>query len=303
MRRHEPKSLYEPIRYILRAGGKRVRPVLTLLACEAVGGRAARALNAAVAVEVLHSFTLVHDDIMDNAETRRGVQTVHKKWDHNTAILAGDQMVALAYQSLLKTPQPIPTLVKAFTKAFHEVCEGQGFDEAFEHRRDVGMGDYMQMIKKKTAAMISAAAALGGIVGGGTKKEITALQRYGEHLGRAFQIQDDLLDVVAKTSAFGKKVGSDLKEGKKTFLLLEGIERARGKERAFLQGIVRRRVLRDGELQRVKGIFEREGILADASRMVRSSTRRAQRALRILRPSRARDMLIWFADELVERKQ
>lgn len=315
--RREPRSLYEPIRYVLRAGGKRVRPVLTLLACGAVGGRAAHALDAAVAIELLHSFTLVHDDIMDNADTRRGFKTVHEKWNHNVAILVGDEMVAMAYRSLTKTNHPRMTeIVETFTKAFNEVCEGQGLDEEFEQRRRVGIQEYMRMIKKKTAAMISAATTIGGIIGGGTSREIKALRAYGEHLGRAFQIQDDILDIIADTKSFGKTIGSDLKQGKKTYLLLRGIECTGGKEKALLQRVMQRDAamltLREKisrrEVQMVREIFVRCGVIGDARSVVRRSTRRAQQALSSLpsRPktigaNRAKDMLVWLADELLER--
>ena len=305
--KRKPHRLYDPIRYILRAGGKRVRPVLTLLACEAVGGRAAHALDLAVAVEILHNFTLVHDDIMDNADTRRGLQTVHTKWDTNAAILAGDQMIALAYQSLVNAQHTRANeTVAAFTRAFHEVCEGQGLDEEFENRRSIRMRDYIRMIDKKTAAMLAAATTLGGIAGGGTSGEIQALRAYGHHLGRAFQIQDDLLDLLADVRTLGKKIGSDVKEGKKTYPWLRGIERSRGTERAFLQRVIHNRKIIGEELKKVRDIFEKSGVIAEGQELVRKNTRRAQQALRSLRPhhgiaARARAMLTWLASELAER--
>ena len=302
VKRRKPESLYVPIQYVLDAGGKRVRPILTMLACEAVGGRARNALDVAVAIEVLHTFTLVHDDIMDNAPTRRGRDTIHRSWGPNTAILAGDHMVALAYQSLLRTgTDRLHELSRTFTQGFHDVCEGQGLDEEFEHRHRVSIRDYLQMIGKKTAAMIATATALGGIVGGGSARQIQALRQYGEHLGRAFQIQDDLLDLVADEREFGKTIGGDLKRGKKTYLLLRGIEHSRGKERSMLLRAFGRKPITNGEIRSIRAIFERVGVLDDARAMVQKSTRRAQRALRGLPPGTANDMLRNLADELLRR--
>lgn len=300
--RQEPRSVYDPIQYILHAGGKRVRPTLTLLACEAVGGRAEQALDAAVAVEVLHSFTLVHDDIMDNADTRRGRLTIHKKWDHNVAILAGDQMIALAYRSLLSGALPSARdVMRVFTDAFIEVCEGQGLDKEFETRRDVTVREYMKMIDKKTAKVMSCAAAIGAIIGGGSDAEVRALRTYGSEIGRAFQLRDDLLDIVADSKLLGKAVGGDLREGKKTYLLLRGIEQTRGREQALLQRVARRSGIRAHDIQTIKEIFQRHGIIADAQALIHRCTRRAQRAIKNLHPSQSREMLMWYADELLGR--
>ncbi len=297
-----PHTVYDPIRYLLRSSGKRVRPVLTVLACEAVGGRAAAALDAAAAIEALHGFTLVHDDIMDNADTRRGLQTIHRKWNDNVAILAGDEMIALAYHSLLKTKtRKLAILLRMFTEAFIEVCEGQGLDNEFERRLGVSLREYLHMIDKKTAKMISTAAALGAMIGGGSKQEVNALGTYGEQLGRAFQIQDDLLDIVADELSFGKSIGGDLKQGKKTYLLLRGIERTRGKERRLLEKVARRSRISIEEVRKIKEIFERHGIIDEAQALVRNHTRRAQQALAGLGPTRAKEMLALFADELVAR--
>lgn len=279
-----------------------MRPLLTLFACEAVGGRAEEAMSAAVAIEVLHSFTLVHDDIMDNAETRRGVQTVHRKWNSHVAILAGDAMVALAYQCLMKTKSPhAGDLVRTFTEAFIRVCEGQGLDKEFETRKEVSLQEYLGMIDKKTAGIISAGAAMGAMIGGGPDRGVEALRRYGQYLGRAFQIQDDLLDIIADRHSFGKSIGGDLREGKKTYLLLRGIGRTRGRERALLEKVAGRRRINDSEIRDIRDIFERRGIIAEAQSLVRSNTRKAQRAIGRLAPTRAKEMLLWFAGELVGR--
>ena len=173
-----PKYVYVPVRYAMSSGGKRLRAVLVMLACESVGGNSRSALDAAVAVELLHNFTLVHDDVMDNADLRRGKPTVKKKWNTDVAILAGDQIVAQAYESLLKTRTTrLPEVLDVFTRAFTEVCEGQGLDKEFEQRRSVTVNDYLHMIEKKTARMISAAVEIGALVGGGSPREVKRLDR------------------------------------------------------------------------------------------------------------------------------
>jgi len=307
VKRREPRLVYGPVGYVLSAGGKRIRPVLTLLACETVGGTARQALNAAVAIEMLHNFTLVHDDIMDRATLRRGSQTVHVRWNENVAILAGDQLVALAYQTLLMgaPPEVHGAVVESFTSAFREVCEGQALDEELKLRRDATIGDYLRMIDKKTAAMIAAAARLGGIVGGGSAREIEALYRFGKYLGRAFQIQDDLLDVVADRRSFGKAIGGDLQEGKKTYLLLKALERSTGNNRQVLLRVVRRsdgsQRLRRADIDAIRRIFEQDGVIKDTRAVVRRTTSQAKRMLDLLRPGRARTMLAWIADQLLGR--
>ena len=294
--------MYEPIRYVLTTGGKRVRSVLTLLACEAAGGKARDALAAATAVEILHNFTLVHDDVMDNAAVRRGMPTVHRRWDTNVAILSGDQMVALAYRLLLSVPaQRRARVLDVFTDAFTQVCEGQGLDKEFESRRGVTIGEYFQMIRKKTGRVISAASEIGGILGGGTAREVRALRTFGEHLGRAFQVQDDLLDIVGSEREFGKAIGGDIVEGKKTFLLLAALGTSHGKDRALLQAVAGKRSSSRATVRKVKSIYQRTGVLDDARMEISRSTNRAQRALGDLRPGKARDTLLWLSGRLLER--
>lgn len=298
----EPHTVYDPIRYILKSSGKRVRPVLLLLSCESVGGSSSMALDAAAAIEVLHSFTLVHDDIMDEADTRRGRLTIHKAWDSNAAILAGDQMVALAYRSLLRSrSMPIKRVAEEFSRAFIEVCEGQGYDKEFEERTDVSVQEYLRMIEKKTAAMISTATVMGAILGRGEPRELTALRRFGRFLGIAFQIQDDLLDIVGDESEFGKKIGGDLKQGKKTYLLLRALESVRGKDKALIRRVMLRKVTTEREVRDIRRVMEEHGVIDDARMLVRLNTERAHAALRSLKASRAKEMLHWLADELLVR--
>jgi len=209
----EPFSLYEPMRYILKGGGKRIRPLFVILACQSVGGDISDSLHAAVAVELLHTFTLVHDDIMDHDDLRRGKQTVHKKWDEPTAILAGDGLVTLAYHKLLQTKHPeIQKILQIFTEGLLILCEGQAMDKDFESQETVALSKYIDMIDKKTARLISVSCEIGAILGnaGPTHQEI--LRKFGASLGRAFQIQDDLLDILYEESVTGKPLGSDVIE-------------------------------------------------------------------------------------------
>lgn len=298
----QPRSLSKPLTYVLAGGGKRIRPILVLLACEAVGSSAERALHAGAGIEILHNFTLVHDDIMDNAPSRRGRPTVHTKWDEHTAILVGDELLALAYRILLRTESArIRDIAAVFTEGVVEVCEGQAYDKEFEHRASVSVEDYLLMIRKKTGMMVAAATEIGALIGEGTDTEVQALKNYGELVGRAFQIQDDLLDVVGDERKFGKLIGSDLREGKKTFLLLEALRVARGKDRQFLK-----RVLSNGRATKAmvsgcRRIFHDTGAIDSAGRRIEADIGEAKGHLQKLKPSEARDMLFWFTDMLLKR--
>ena len=297
-----PRSLYEPLRYVLDAGGKRIRPVVLLLSCEAAGGDATNALHAGVAIEILHNFTLVHDDIMDNAGSRRGRKTVHTRWDTNVAILVGDELLAMAYRALLKTKSPqIQEIAKIFTEGVVEVCEGQAYDKEFETRSAVSVSEYLLMIEKKTAKMVAVSAEIGGLVGNGDRQTIKALRRYGEHVGRAFQIQDDLLDIVADEKELGKAVGGDLVEGKKTFLLLEALRTASGRDKKLLNDIVRNKGGKADLIPEYRRIYFETGAIASARRRIGQDIARAKRELHRLPVSRAQAMLGWFADMLLNR--
>lgn len=233
-----PAELYDPVRYVLAAPGKRVRPIMLLLGAEAYGGAGAAdgALPAALAVEVFHAFTLVHDDIMDNADERRGRATVHRRWDAATAILAGDMLFGLAYDQLARAPARQPAaLVRRFHRAVARLCEGQALDKAFERATDVSAAAYIDMIERKTAALLEVALEIGAELGGAGADDVAAMGRAGRALGRAFQVQDDLLDVTAEGDGWGKAVGGDLVEGKRTFLLLTALELASGDERLWFE--------------------------------------------------------------------
>jgi geranylgeranyl diphosphate synthase, type II len=302
IRKKAPASLYEPAQYVLDAGGKRIRPLLVMLACEAVGGTAKQALNAAVAIEVLHNFTLVHDDIMDNAAARRGRPTVHTKWDSNVAILTGDALVAEAYRVLLKTDTPaIAHVADLFTEGVIEVCEGQAYDKVFESRRDVTLDEYMLMIAKKTGKLVAISSEIGAVIGGGSAPNVRILRQYGELIGRAFQIQDDLLDVVADEKTFGKRIGGDIVEGKKTFLLLKALERSAGDDKKLLRSVIDHAGTDCGNIPLVRAVYERTGALDIAKTAIERDIAKATRLLAGLPETPARTMLYWLSDMLLNR--
>lgn len=221
----EPKNLYEPIRYILELGGKRMRPVLTLMSAEIFDADYMKALPAALAVEVFHNFSLIHDDIMDDAPLRRGNETVHEKWDINTGILSGDAMLILAYQYFEKyEPKVFRDLAKLFSKTALEVCEGQQWDVDFENREDVTIPEYLKMIEYKTAVLVAAAMKMGAIIAETSEENCNLIYDFGLNLGLAFQLQDDYLDAYGDPETFGKQVGGDIIENKKTYLYLKAVE-------------------------------------------------------------------------------
>ncbi len=221
----EPKQLYIPINYILELGGKRLRPTLTLMTADMFGDGYDEAMNAALSVEMFHNFSLIHDDIMDDAPLRRGQETVHEKWDVNTGILSGDAMLILAYQ-LLESYQPstFVSLAQLFSKTALEVCEGQQYDVDFETRNDVSIEAYLKMIEYKTAVLVGAAMKMGAIIAKASNEDQERIYDYGRYLGIAFQLQDDYLDAFGDPETFGKQVGGDIIENKKTYLYLKALE-------------------------------------------------------------------------------
>ncbi len=231
----EPYGLYEPIAYTLASGGKRLRPQLVLLGTELFGGKATEALPAALAIEVFHNFTLLHDDLMDKAPVRRGKPTVYKRWNDNTAILSGDQMMIEAYRLLAQLPDAVlPTVLRLFNRMATEICEGQQYDMEFETRNDVSLDEYMHMIRLKTSVLLATALQIGAYIAGATEAEQQALYDYGIHVGLAFQIQDDVLDVYGDPATFGKTTGGDILCNKKTCMLLTARENAAGEDLAEL---------------------------------------------------------------------
>jgi len=224
-----PVELYEPINYIMSLGGKRLRPCLLLMACDMFGGDVEQALAPALAIEVFHNFTLMHDDIMDKAPLRRGKPTVHEKWNANTAILSGDVMMVESNKLIMQVKDNIlRPVLDVFNDTAVGVCEGQQIDMNFETRQDVQIDEYINMIRLKTAVLVGGALKMGALVGGADDAEGTLLYNFGEQLGIAFQLQDDILDVYGDPKKFGKQVGGDIISNKKTYLLIKALELAKG---------------------------------------------------------------------------
>ncbi|MDF2431442.1 MAG: geranylgeranyl diphosphate synthase, type [Mucilaginibacter sp.] len=225
-----PGSLYEPIRYILSLGGKRMRPALLLMACDLFGGDADAAVPPALAIEIFHNFTLMHDDIMDNAPLRRGQVTVHERWNQNVGILSGDVMLIQGYKLMMQVEDRLlRPILDIFNTTATGVCEGQQLDMEFEERNDVSIAEYLHMIRLKTAVVLGGALKIGALIGGADPKDAELLSSFGEHLGLAFQLQDDILDVYGDPEKFGKQVGGDIISNKKTYLLIKALELAKEK--------------------------------------------------------------------------
>ncbi|RRJ91655.1 polyprenyl synthetase family protein [Paenimyroides tangerinum] len=254
-----PNELYDPIRYILSLGGKQLRPVLTLFSAEIFGTDYKKALYAATAIELFHNFSLIHDDIMDDAPLRRGNKTVHEKWNINTAILSGDAMLILAYQYFENyEPKIFKELAQLFSKTALEVCEGQQMDINFETRNDVSVSEYIKMIEYKTAVLVGAALKMGAIVAESTEDNKNAIYNFGLNLGIAFQLQDDYLDAFGDSASFGKQIGGDILENKKTYLYLLALEKANKEDKEELYNWFSKTENNGQEkIDRVKSIFEK----------------------------------------------
>ncbi len=232
----KPKSLYEPIRYVLSMGGKRIRPTLMLLGYNLFKDNPEKILMNAVALETYHNYTLLHDDLMDNADLRRGHETVHKKWDANTAILSGDSMLVLAYERMAQCDEKhLAKVLKLFTTTALEIGEGQQFDMEFENRNDVREEEYIEMIRLKTSVLLACALKMGAILADASDEDAENLYKFGEQIGLAFQLQDDYLDVYGDTKVFGKEIGGDITSNKKTYMLINAFNLANDTQRAELQ--------------------------------------------------------------------
>ena len=234
---HEPEGLYEPVEYVLGLGGKRIRPVLMLLAYNLYREDVDRIFPQAAGIETYHNFTLLHDDLMDKADMRRNKPTVHRKWDENTAILSGDAMLILAYQFMMQDCPAgcMKEVMGIFGRTALEVCEGQQWDMEFESRTDVGVDEYIEMIRLKTSVLLAGSLKIGAVLGGASEKDAQLLYDFGIKMGLAFQLQDDYLDVYGDPKVFGKNIGGDILCNKKTFMLITALEKADGETRACLQ--------------------------------------------------------------------
>ncbi len=301
----EPKNLYEPITYILQLGGKRLRPVLVLMSAEIFDTPYQKALDAALAIEVFHNFSLVHDDIMDAAPIRRGKATVHEKWDLNTGILSGDAMLINAYQLFENYEGAVfKELAQLFTKTAIQVCEGQQYDIDFESREDVEIEDYLKMIEYKTAVLVGASLQMGAIVAGATEDCKRAVYQYGRLLGIAFQLQDDYLDAFGNPDTFGKQVGGDIIENKKTFLYLKALENSDRKQASNLEHLYSISPIdASGKIEAVKIIFEDSGAAELTRAEIKKYTKEALAVLDAIKiPEDKKALLRSFGSSLMERE-
>lgn len=306
--KREPYGLYEPIEYTLAAGGKRVRPQLAMIASQLFGGKDEEVLPAALALEVFHNFTLLHDDVMDKADVRRGRPTVHVKWNENTAILSGDQMLIEAYKLLSGVPaDKLPKVLQLFNKMATEICEGQQYDVDFESQEHVTIDEYLKMIRLKTSVLLANALQTGAYIAGADEQAQEALYQFGINIGLAFQIQDDILDVWGDPKTFGKAVGGDISCNKKTFVYLEAMRRL-GDEAMSLEARELKhwycQVLEDNteKIAAVKEIFEQLDVRAACEKVVEDYTQKALALLNQLPQNAATEQLRQLANKLTTRK-
>lgn len=301
--KREPYGLYEPIEYTLAAGGKRVRPQLAMIGCQLFDGNENEVLPAALALEVFHNFTLLHDDVMDKAEVRRGRPTVHVKWDENTAILSGDQMLIEAYKLLSNVPAAkLPTVLQLFNKMATEICEGQQYDVDFESQEAVNIEEYLHMIRLKTSVLLGTALQIGAYIAGADQEAQRAIYDFGINVGLAFQIQDDILDVWGDPATFGKAVGGDIACNKKTFVFLTALQMADIDHRKKLENWYSR-VLTDNtqKIAAVKSIFEAVGVRKACEEKVNDYTETAMAILANLPQNAATKELRKLAQQLHTR--
>ncbi len=295
-----PHSLYDPIRYALKSGGKHIRPVLTYFA--SLSNSKADWLPAACAVELLHDFTLVHDDIMDNAATRHGKPTIHEQYDVNTAILAGDVIIALAEESLTSGKYEFSDeMMSEFATGFRSVCEGQAFDKEFELRRDVTTEEYFRMIELKTAKMLELAAVLGAYTAGG--ENVEELRAFAHHAGVAFQVRDDLLDLTADEATFGKTIGGDILEGKRSYLFvtaMQSFDSVEPEDRDLLIRIQERKAT-TFDVHHAKKLFTEIGVIENTRKRIEEETMTARKNVENIRSAEVRRALLQFSEYLLGR--
>ena len=299
-----PHGLYDPINYIMGLGGKRLRPALLMASGELFGAKKEDLIQAAAAIELFHNFTLVHDDIMDEAPLRRGEETIHQKWDLNTGILSGDAMLIKSYQLFESYPAEVQVqLVQLFSKTALEVCEGQQYDVEFESQQNVELEQYIKMISYKTAVLIAAALKMGAIIANASEKEQNQLYAFGLNLGIAFQIQDDYLDAFADPEKFGKQVGGDIVENKKTILVIKALEFASSDQEQELRNLLSTQSAdQDQKVATVKQLFIETGSAAFTKSEVERYTKIAFDALSELQIENDKKKVLFdFAQELMVR--
>ena len=300
----EPSNLYDPVSYILSLKGKRLRPILTLMAADIFSDSYDNGLDAALAVEVFHNFSLVHDDIMDSAELRRGNETVHKKWNVSTGILSGDVMLIKAYQLFENYEGEVfVDLAKLFSRTAIQVCEGQQYDVDFETRDDVKVKDYLKMITYKTAVLLGASMKMGAIIARANKDDQNKIYDFGKYLGIAFQLQDDYLDAFGDESKFGKKIGGDILENKKTFLYLKAIEFLNDNKKNQLLSLYSNNNLSQDKIEQSKALFKESGSVDFTIKEIKKHTKIAFQILESLNISQEKkELLHEFGNSLMDRK-
>ena len=299
----KPDSLYDPVKYILGIGGKRVRPVLTLMSCSSFNCNPILALEASLSVELFHNFTLIHDDIMDSAHTRRGKETVHKKWGLNSGVLSGDVMLIMAYQLLENyDSETFFELNKLLNKTAKQVCEGQQMDMDFELKSDVVFDEYIQMIKFKTAVLLGCALKMGAVVAKASKKDQENLYQYGINLGLAFQFQDDYLDTFGNESKVGKKIGGDILENKKTVLFHMAIQNSNDSQKNHILDLYNSNTVFNNKIKQVTSLFKETKADIDSLELVDQYTNKAIQYINMLSISEdKKNEFILFSKELMER--
>ncbi len=301
-----PAELYEPVKYVLSLGGKRIRPALVLLSCDLFSGAVESALIPAVAIEIFHNFTLLHDDIMDRSELRRGSPTVHEKYGENVAILSGDVMSILASRLINQSPGVVlHTVHDIFTKTAMQVCEGQQFDMSYEDQLTVSEEEYLGMIELKTAVLIAASLKIGATLGGASQRDADALYEFGRNLGIAFQLQDDLLDTYGDPAVTGKKVGTDIVDNKKTFLMIKALEKASNAQRKELEKwLTRSDFVPEDKIAAVTAIFDSVHIKKLTNDRIKEFYEKAIMNLKELnRPEERKTELFNFASFLMNRNR
>ena len=298
----EPKGLYEPIGYTWASGGKRIRPMLALIASALFGDKEEEVLPAALALEVFHNFTLLHDDVMDRAHVRRGRETVHVKWNDNTAILSGDQMLIEAYKLLSDVPaDKLPKVLKWFNEMATGICEGQQYDVDFEHMIQVSIEDYMKMIELKTSVLLAHAMRIGGYIAGANEDQQEALYQFGLHIGLAFQIQDDILDVYGDPKTFGKAIGGDIVCNKKTLMLLTAMETASPEDKTELLQWLMTTDRNEEKIAAVTELYTRLSVREKCEAIMEQETAKALEQLDKLPQNEAAGRLRDMAEQLATR--
>ena len=306
LQRKQPTMLYEASQHLPLGGGKRIRPFLTIVSCESICGDSQKALPFAAGLELMHNFTLIHDDIMDHSLLRRNLPAVHVKFGEPAAILAGDLLFAKSFEAVLGTSVDFPTfkhLQQDFIDCVVAICEGQQLDMDFEKRKTVTEQEYLEMISKKTGALFELAGKGGGLIGGGNPQEVAALKTYGMCLGLAFQIWEDYHDMSSKTTTLGKDIGNDIRNGKKTLIAVHSLAHATGKQKALLDDVFGNHEASEHDVQKVYDLFKDLGSVEYAQQRTTHFVNQAKDALSILKPSDAKELLYQLIEYTVQREK